>query len=182
MITRPPRSTLFPYTTLFRSELDDISRFLMDEYLEELQRVRQKIREVERLLRQRTADDALVAKLQKIVGIGPITAITMRAEIARFERFDNGKQLARYCGVSPRNASSGHRMADAGLVKSGNPHLRRVIIQAAQRLVNYDRRWGTFAARKMREGKPRNLVVAAVANRWIRKLYHQMQPEQLAAT
>jgi len=71
--------------------------------------------------------------------------------------------------------------ADAGLVKAGNPHLRRVIIQAAQRLVNYGTRWGGFAIRKVREGKPRNVAAAAVANRWTRKLYHQIQPEQLAA-
>ena len=160
--------------------LDDVSRFLRDEHLDELERVQQKIREVERRLKAFVADDALVAKRLLIVGIGPITAITMRAEIARFERFDSGKQLSRYCGVSPRNASSGHRQADAGLVKAGNPHLRRVIIQAAQRLINYGRRWGAFAARKFRQGKPRNVVVAAVANRWIRKLYHLMQPEQLA--
>ena len=162
-------------------ELDDTSRYLMDEYLEELQRVQKKIREVERQLNKSTADDALIAKLLLIDGIGPITAITMRAEIARFERFDSGKQLARYCGVSPRNASSGQRQADAGLVKAGNPHLPRVIIQAAQRLANYDPHWGKFAARKMCEGKARNVVIGAVANRWIRKLYHQMQPEQLAA-
>ncbi|MFV0446293.1 MAG: transposase [Planctomycetaceae bacterium] len=30
----------------------------------------------------------------------------MRAEIARFERFDNGKQLARYCGVTPPAANA----------------------------------------------------------------------------
>lgn len=167
---------------LTQIELDDISRFLMDEYIHDLQCVQLKIAEVACRLRERTADDALVAKLLTITGIGPITAITMRAEIARFERFDTGKQLSRYCGLSPRNASSGHRQADAGLVKAGNPHLRRVIIQAAQRLVNYDTHWGLFAARKMSEGKPRNVVIAAVANRWIRKLYHQMQPEQLAAT
>ena len=184
-ITRPPGVGVWSLAWmawLKQIELDDVSRYLMDEYLDELQRVQQKIREIERRLKAYTDDDALVAKLQQIVGIGPITAITMRAEIARFERFDTGKQLSRYCGTSPRNASSGHRQADAGLVKAGNPHLRRVIIQAAQRLVNYDPRWSAFAARKMREGKPRNVVVAAVANRWIRKLYHQMQPEQLAAT
>jgi hypothetical protein len=41
--------------------------------------------------------------------------------------------------------------------------------------------WGQFAARLMQRGKPRNVAVAAVANRWIRRLYHQMQPEQLVA-
>src|SRR2546422_7316659 len=30
MIRRPPRSTLFPYTTLFRSEIDHIARFERD--------------------------------------------------------------------------------------------------------------------------------------------------------
>ncbi len=40
----------------------------------------------------------------------------LRAEIGRFDRFGSGKQLARFCGLSPRNASSGTRQADAGLV------------------------------------------------------------------
>lgn len=169
-------------TWLRQIELDETSRFLMNEYLDELQRVQKKLREVESMMRKQTADDALVIKLMEIPGIGPITAITMRAEIARFERFNNGKQLSRYCGISPRNASSGERQADAGLIKAGNPHLRRVIIQAAQRLVNFDKEWSVFAGRLLRKGKPRNVVVAAVANRWIRRLYHRMQPEQLAAT
>ena len=82
-------------------------------------------------------------------GIGPITAITMRAEIARFERFNTGKQLARYCGLTPRNASSRQRQADAGLVKAGNTQLRMVIIQAAQRLINFNPHWNRFACRLM---------------------------------
>src|SRR5438270_6367544 len=31
MLRRPPRSTLFPYTTLFRSHEVDVTRFLLDE-------------------------------------------------------------------------------------------------------------------------------------------------------
>lgn len=160
-------------------ELDDVTRFLMDQYLEELREVQEKIAAVKKLLFARTRNDALIAKLLKLDGIGPITAITMRAEIARFDRFDTGKQLSRFCGLTPRNASSGKRQADAGLVKAGNPQLRMVIIQAAQRLINFNPHWGRFAARLMQRGKPRNVAVAAVANRWIRRLYHQMQPEQL---
>ncbi len=162
-------------------ELDDVTRFLMDQYLEELRQVQRKIADAKKMLFDRTRNDALIAKLLKLDGIGPITAITMRAEIARFERFDTGKQLARYCGLTPRNASSGKRQADAGLVKAGNTQLRMVIIQAAQRLINFNPHWGQFAARLMQRGKPRNVAVAAVANRWIRRLYHQMQPEQLVA-
>ena len=162
-------------------DLDETTAFLRDEYLEELQHLNGKIREIERRLLKQTADDAVVAKLLSLEGIGPITAITMRAEIARFERFDSGKQLARYCGVTPRNASSGQKQADAGLVKAGNTGLRIVLVQAAQRLINFSPHWRKFAARLKKKGKPHNVIVAAVANRWLRRLYHQMQPEQLLA-
>lgn len=160
-------------------ELDEISAFLRDEYLSELTHLDEKIREVERRLFRQTSNDAVVAKLLLIEGIGPITAITMRAEIARFERFDNGKQLSRYCGVTPRNASSGKKQADAGLVKAGNDGLRVVLMQAAQRLINFSPHWSAFAARLKNKGKPHNVIVAAVANRWLRRLYHQMHPDQL---
>jgi transposase len=162
-------------------ELDETTAFLRDEYLEELTRLQQKLRDLERRLLKQTADDAVVAKLLTIEGVGPITAITMRAEIARFERFQSGKQLSRYCGVTPRNASSGKRVADAGLVPAGNDGLRVVLIQAAHRLMNYDPHWSAFAARLKKKGKPHNVVVAAVANRWLRRLFHPMQPEQLIA-
>jgi len=112
-------------------------------------------------------------------GIGFITAVTMRAEIGRFDRFDNGKQLARYAGVTPRNASSGQKQADAGMVKAGNTGLRIVLIQAAHRLMNWDTRWAGFKEKLKSRGKAHNVIVAAVANRWLRWLYHQMQPEQL---
>lgn len=101
-------------------------------------------------------------------------------KIAQFDRFDSGKQLARYCGVTPRNASSGEKQADAGLVKAGNSGLRVVLVEAAQRLINFDAYWGQFARRLLDKGKPRNVVVAAVANRWLRRLYHEMQPDRLA--
>lgn len=160
---------------------DETTAFLRDEYLEELTRLQEKIRDIEQRLRKRTADDAVVRKLLTIEGVGPITAITMRAEIARFDRFQNGKQLARYSGVTPRNASSGKKVADAGLVQAGNDGLRVVLIQAAHRLMNYDPHWSRFAARLKKKGKPHNVVVAAVANRWLRRLFHQMQPENLVS-
>ena len=73
----------------------------------------QEIHAVERLLMRQTRNDPLVQNLLTRPGIGPITAVTIRAEIGRFDRFRTGKQLARFCGLSPRNASSGQRQADS---------------------------------------------------------------------
>lgn len=182
---RPPQG-LRPWTKawlawLMALDLDETSAYVRDQFLEELSHLRLKIREVEQMLKKQTAGDAVVSKLLSLEGIGLVTAITMRAEIARFERFDSGKQLARYCGVTPRNASSGQKQADAGLVKAGNAGLRVVLVQAAQRLMNFSPHWRAFAARLKKKGKPHNVIVAAVANRWLRRLYHQMQPDQLLA-
>ena len=38
--------------------------------------------------------------------------------------------------------------------------------------MRYDARWREFAARLKKKGKPYNVIAAAVANRWVRKLYH----------
>ena len=59
--------------------------------------------------------------------------------------------------------------------------LRTVLIEAAHRLIRFDAEWKSFAAELLRRGKPKCVVVAATANRWVRRLYHDLQPSQLAA-
>lgn len=161
-------------------KLREISRWVMNQLLDQLTDFVRRIREVEQRIGEEVAEDAVVLKLCDQPGIGLITAATMRAEIAQFERFQTGKQLARYCGLTPRNASSGEKQADAGLIKAGNKGLRTVLIEAGQRLLRLDDRWSALGAKLSAKGKPKSVVVAAITNRWLRWLFHQMQPELLA--
>lgn len=161
-------------------ELSDSDRWIMHEHCEMLTLLSQKIQQIEQQLETMVADDAVVRKLMEQPGVGLITAVTLRAEIGQFDRFQTGKQLSRYCGVTPRNASSGERIADAGLVSAGNPQLRGVLVELAHRLIRYEPRWGQMCGRMLGQGKKKNVIVAAVANRWVRWLYHQMQPANLA--
>lgn len=160
---------------LSKVELSETTRWIVEEHLRRLGSLRGELRRVERRLDDLTADDPVVARLRQQKGIGPITAVTMRAEIGRFDRFRNGKQLARFCGLSPRNASSGERQADAGLVKAGNPQLRSVLIEAAHRLARFEPRWRELHYTLRSRGKPGSVAAAAVANRWVRWLFHQVQ-------
>jgi transposase len=156
--------------------LSTSDRWLVDQLLEQLVFLEGQISAAVTRIEHATADDPLVAKLQTLYGIGLITAVTLRAEVGRFDRFDNGKQLARFCGVTPRNASSGARQADAGLIKAGNPAVRQVLIELAHRLIcRHHAQWGKLAHQMLSRGKPKNVVVAAVANRWVRWLYYEMQ-------
>ena len=151
------------------------THWIVERQLRRFESVNSDIEEVELRLAEFAERDRLVQFLLTAPGVGLITAVTLRAEIGRFDRFRNGKQLSRFCGLSPRNASSGNRQADAGLIRAGNPQLRAVILQAAHRLKRYDGHWRALASRLRIRGKPGSVIAAAVANRWMRKLYHQVQ-------
>ena len=133
---------------------------------------------MERRLAELTAKDRVVQKLMEHKGVGLVTAVTLRAEIGRFDRFRTGKQLARFCGVTPRNASSGKRQADAGLIKAGNPQLRAVLIETAHRLMRFDPRWMSLGASLRHRTHSGSMAAAAVANRWVRWLFHQMRNDR----
>ena len=162
-------------------EIGSITHLIMQDHLQSLARLDSEIRVIEKRLEERVANDAIVKKLRALKGVGLVTAVTLRAEVGRFDRFRTGKQLARFCGLTPRNASSGNRQADAGLIKAGNPALRAVLIEATHRLMQYEERWARLAGKLKNSGKHTCVVVAAIANRFVRWLYHQMQPEALAA-
>ena len=155
------------------AQLPEPSRWIIREQLDLLQSLERKLAVVDQRLEALTADDALVQKLRQQPGVGLITALLLRAVIGRFDRFRNGKQLARYCGVTPCNASSGKRTADSGLVEAGHDDLRRVLIQLAKRLPRHEPRWQAFQA-QLSLRKSANVVSAAIANRWIRRLHHEV--------
>ena len=155
-------------------ELSEQGRWVIERHLIGLAAITKEIGEAERRLAETTRDDPLVQRLVKLRGIGVVTAWAIRAEIGRFDRFRSGKQLSRFCGLSPRNVSSGTRQADAGLIKAGNRALRGILIEAAHRLIRFDPRWNALAHQMRARGKKGSVVAAAVANRWLRWLYHHM--------
>jgi transposase len=157
------------------------SRHITTRRLRRLEALDQELQPVDKRLERQTRDDPLVQKLLTVKSIGLVTAVTIRAEIGRFDRFRTGMQPGRFCGLSPRSASSGQRQADAGLIKAGNQQLRVILIETAHRLIRCDERWTALAARLSSRGKPTSVVIAAVANRWMRWLFHQFQPAYLAA-
>lgn len=155
--------------------LSEHSRWVMDSHLADLDRVIEKIAETEERMEAATKDDEVVQKLRATKGVGLVTAVVMRAEIGDFNRFASGKQLARYCAVTPKNASSGKRMADGGLIKAGSLVLRTMLVEAAHRLARYQPHWKALKEQLKKRGKPGSVAAAAVANRWVRKLFWEMR-------
>jgi transposase len=157
------------------AELCPNDRWIVEDHLQELVTLRERTKAVEKRILVVTADDPVIQHLLSLDCVGLVTALTLRAEIGEFDRFRSGKQLARFCAVTPRNASSGTRQADAGLIRAGNPQLRVVLMELAHRLLHrLQGHWSQLGYALIRRGKPKNVAIAAVANRWVRWLYHEM--------
>jgi len=150
-------------------------RWIVADHVAEVKSLNTRIAAVEKRILKVTADDPVLAHLLSLKGVGMVTALTLRAEVGCFERFQKAKQLARFCGISPRNASSGQRQADAGLIKAGNPQLRAVLVELAHRVIRGEGVWSKKAYALSQRGKQKNIVVAAIANRWVRWLHHEMR-------
>jgi transposase len=182
---KPPEN-VNPWTKVWiawaleKTTLSEATHWVLSDYFAELKYLDGKLNLVLRRLDAMTAGDPLVEYLVGIKGVGRLTAIVLRAEIGRFDRFRTGKQMARFCGLSPRNASSGQREADAGLIRASNPQLRTTIIELTHRLIKFQSRWRQMKKDLMARGKPGSVATAAVANRYIRWLYHRGKEVPLA--
>ena len=74
---------------------------------------------------------AVIEALQALRGIARISAVTIVAEVGKVGRFGSAPQLMDYAGVVPSEDSSGERTRRGHITKTGNAHLRRVVVEAA---------------------------------------------------
>jgi transposase len=74
---------------------------------------------------------AVIAALQALRGVAEIAAVTIVAELGEISRFRTPRQLMAYSGLVPSEYSSGATRRQGSITKTGNAHLRRVIVEAA---------------------------------------------------
>jgi transposase len=74
----------------------------------------------------------VVKALQALRGVSLMVATTTIAEIGDLSRFENPRQLMAYLGVVPSEHSSGKKEQRGGITKTGNGHVRRALVEAAQ--------------------------------------------------
>jgi transposase len=106
------------------------------DYLAEVDHARDRIAWLERALD--TAVEAapermraVIAALQALRGIATIGAATLVAEVGELSRFARPRQLMGYSGAVSREDSSGGRVRRGSITKTGNAHLRRIVVEAA---------------------------------------------------
>ena len=117
---------------------------------------------------------AAPAALARLRGIGPELAALLWLE-ALFRRFDNRRQIAAYAGLTPSPWQSGGIDREQGIAKSGNPRLRRAMIELAWFWVRHQpgsalSRWFVERVGTAR-GRVRRIAIVALARKLLVALW-----------
>ena len=76
-------------------------------------------------------------RIQKIPGVGPLTATAIFAHVGDAKHFKNGRAFAACLGLTPKEHSSGGKQKLLGITKRGNSYIRRLLIQGARVALRY---------------------------------------------
>jgi transposase len=94
-------------------------------------------RDIHQAIRSRTFRDTY-AILLSFPGVALVTAATVIAEVGDFRRFTDRKAIGRFAGLNPRVYASGGKQRTGHIAKTGSPHLRWILQQAAWTAIRTD--------------------------------------------
>jgi transposase len=124
---------------------------------------------------------AVIDALQALRGVSKLTATTLVAEVGELSRFDRASQLMGYSGAVPSEHSSGGKTRRGGITKTGNSHLRRVLIEAAWTYRHRPRIYGALRARQEDLEEPVKAIAWKAQDRLhrrYRRLHERGMPHQ----
>jgi len=117
------------------NELTGSFRLLIARLMDHLKELDRQVDELEAQIKSwHRASDAS-CKLEKVPGIGPITASALVATIGDAKNFDGGRQMAAWLGLVPRQHSTGGKSNLLGMSKRGDTYLRTLLIHGARSVI-----------------------------------------------
>ena len=151
------------------SLLTPLSRTTFRGLYEELVGLDERIRMIDRQLQTLGMGQEPCRRLMQIEGIGPVIATAMIAAVTDPTTFKNGRQLAAWLGLVPRQYSSGHTQRLLGISKRGDRYLRTLLIHGARSVVTRagtktDARSQWIQAKRQQRGMNRACVALANKN------------------
>ena len=124
--------------------------------LDELDHVMANLQTIEGQMIEMFAPCAETGWLKSLPGVGDILAVVIWTEIGTMERFGRAEQLASYCGLVPREHSSGGKIRFGAVRRDVNVYLKWAFVEAANSaLLNAERCGYGHISRLYQRIKPR---------------------------
>lgn len=155
------------------NDLPETMRSLMDRLRQHLHVLDTEAAALEKAIQTWHWQEPASRKLAAIPGVGPLTASALIASVGDAKSFKNGRQLAAWLGLVPRQHSSGGKPRLLGISKRGDAYLRTLLIHGARAVIRQAQK------RECEEGwlarllarRHKNVAAVALANKNARTIW-----------
>lgn len=137
---RPPKANIKNWSSRYREWIYTLKfkhsslSVAFQEYLQNLHEAEQRIKRLEEEIQAQATEGVhspMIQALMCLRGVAVITATSLVAEIGSFKRFQSPKQLMAYTGLVPSERSTGELRRQGKITKTGNTHVRRLLIESS---------------------------------------------------
>lgn len=154
----------------------EVDRTVFEDYLLAVEQHEARVQSLDQHLDEIATSEPFripVGRLRCFRGISTVTAVALVAELQDIRRFTSAPQLMAYLGLVPSEHSSGGRQRRGGITKTGNSHVRRLLIETAW---HYRHKPSVgVKLRKRRQGQPPQVIALAdKAQQRLCKQYRRM--------
>lgn len=115
----------------------------------------------------------LVKALQAARGVAFLSAVTIAAEIGDFVRFPTAPQFMAFVGLNVSESSSGESRRQGKITRTGNSHVRRILVEAAWHYRHRPRTSKAIETRR-KETTPAVRAIAKKAESRLHKKYEKL--------
>jgi transposase len=147
---------------------------LLQRLAENLKELDRQVGELEKEIQLWHTHSETSRRLAEVPGIGPITASALVASIGDAHYFKNGRQLAAWVGLVPRQHSSGGKQVLLGISKRGDCYLRTLLIHGARAVLRHAEHkveTATSWLGRLLSRRNKNVAAVALANKNARRVW-----------
>lgn len=163
------------------NQLIVVSRQLFSELYDEFIVLEEKFKACEKKIAEEAKTNAICQRLHGILGVGPVTATALYGAVGDGKEFKNGRHFSAWCGLVPKQNSSGGKNTLLGISKRGNTYLRTLLIHGARAVLFHAKtkkdRFSQWA-NALEERRGFNRACVAIANKLARIAWVVMAREE----
>lgn len=155
------------------NQLPGTFRLLIQRLLDHLKALQEQVDAIEVQIKAWHRASEASQRIEKVPGIGPLTASALVASVGDAKNFDNGRQFAAWLGVVPRQHSSGGKPTLLGMSKRGDAYLRTMLIHGARSVIYRatQRADADSWLVKLTTRRNKNVAAVAMANKTARTVW-----------
>lgn len=148
---------------------------VMNDYRESVEMATARVTRLTKQMAERSASwekAPLVTALQALRGVEMVSAVTLVAEIGDFRRFASASELMSFVGLVPSEHSSGGSRKQGRITRTGNGHVRRILVESAWHYRRQPRMSKAIRERNDRVSAPVRVIAWKAQQRLNKRLNH----------